>query len=89
VLVPVPVACVSEPVPKPDFFTDEQLKALDDYQLPLALWLDRRLRQLYEARIEATLDGCWFPATARGGKFVVEWAIQGAGRCLSQELSTP
>lgn len=67
VKVPVPVACIDRPVDKIELMTDDELKALNDYQLPLALWLDRRLRQIYEARLEATLDGCWFPAPARGG----------------------
>ena len=61
VQVPVPVACIDAPVPRPDFFTDAQLAAMDDYHGMLALWLDRRQRQVYEARLEAAMAGCWMP----------------------------
>ena len=63
--VPVPIACVSELVPKPDLPSDQELAAMDSYHGILALWLDRRARQIYEARLEAAMSGCW--VRGRGG----------------------
>lgn len=65
VQVPVPVACIDAPVPRPELLTDAQMAALDDYHGLLALWLDRRQRQVYEARLEAAMAGCW--QAGRGG----------------------
>ena len=62
VQVPVPVACIEQPVPKPDLPTDAEFKAADSYHAMLSLWLDRRIRQIYEARLEAALAGCWQPS---------------------------
>lgn len=59
VKVPVIISCISDPIePAPKLATDDELKALDDYRLPLALWLDRKERQLYQQRLEATVEAC-------------------------------
>ena len=60
--VPVPVSCIDAPVPQPSFTTDAELLAMDDYRLTLSLALDRMVRRVYEARIEAALAGCWQPS---------------------------
>lgn len=62
VKVPVPVSCVEKPAPRPDLPSDDEFKAADSYHAMLSLWLDRRIRQIYEARLEAALAGCWQPA---------------------------
>lgn len=61
VRVPVQVSCVAEQPKKPLMLTDAELQALDDFKLPIALTLDRRVRQAYEAELEAVLAGCWIP----------------------------
>lgn len=60
-LVPVPVPCLDEPVPRERFMSDAELKAMDDYHAVIALWLDRRLRGIYEKKLEAAMAGCWQP----------------------------
>jgi len=59
--VPVPVSCIDAPVPAPPLVTDAELLAMDDYRLTLSLALDRMVRRVYEARLEAALAGCWQP----------------------------
>ena len=58
VRVPVPVACIDQPPPRPAMLSDAELLALDDYGLVLALARDRRIRQGYEAELEAVVEGC-------------------------------
>jgi hypothetical protein len=58
---PVPVPCIAERPVKPNFVTDDELKAMTDYQLTLALYRDRVQRLGYEAEIEAVLLGCLAP----------------------------
>ena len=60
--VPVPVSCIDAPVLRPPFTTDAELLAMDDYRLTLSLALDRMVRRVYEARLEAALAGCWQPS---------------------------
>lgn len=43
---------------KPDMVSDDALKAMNDYQLTLSLYLDRRVRQGYEAQLEAAIQQC-------------------------------
>lgn len=57
-LVPVAVPCIERPPVKPSMMSDEELLALDDFGLVIALARDRRIRQGYEAELEATLEGC-------------------------------
>jgi hypothetical protein len=64
VRVPVPVSCVTEQPKKPAMLSDAELRALDDFKLPIALTLDRRVRQAYEAELEAVLAGCLTPKSA-------------------------
>lgn len=61
VLVPVPISCLDAPIKRPQFMSDAEFKAMDDYHAMLALWLDRRLRGLYELQLEAAMAGCWMP----------------------------
>lgn len=61
VRVPVPVSCVTEPPVKPRMLSNAELRALDDFKLPIALTLDRAQRIQYEAELEAVLAGCWIP----------------------------
>lgn len=60
VSVPVPVPCVKpEQLPeRPGFMTDSDILAFDSYRRTWALWLDRALRQAYEAQLEAIAKGC-------------------------------
>ena len=58
VRVPVPVPCVERAPEKPALMADEELLALDDYGLVIALARDRRLRQGYISELEATVEGC-------------------------------
>lgn len=60
VRIPVPVSCLKEgdsPV-RPSMMSDEQLDGLDDKRAVVALGQDRRIRQAYEARLEAALAAC-------------------------------
>lgn len=61
VKVAVPTSCAAEKPKRPQLPTDQELAGLDDFHLPIALHLDRRLRQQYEAELEAVLSGCWQP----------------------------
>ena len=58
VRVPVPVPCIERPPVKPSMLSDAELLALDDYGLVIALARDRRVRQGWEAVLEATVEGC-------------------------------
>lgn len=58
VRVPIAVPCLSEVPARPELLTDGALVALDDYRLVLELARDRRLRQAYEAELEAVVAGC-------------------------------
>jgi hypothetical protein len=58
VRIPVPVPCIAETPARPELLTDGALAALDDYRLVLELARDRRLRQGYEAELEAVVAGC-------------------------------
>ncbi len=61
--VPVPVSCLEAPIARPAFISDSELKAMDSYRATITLWLDRRLRSIYELQLEAAMAGCWQPAT--------------------------
>lgn len=56
--VPIPVSCVSEAPRAPALVTDAELRAMNEYQLPLALWRDRLQRKGYERELEAVLIAC-------------------------------
>jgi hypothetical protein len=58
VRIRVPVPCVEQAPQRPSLIADAELRALDDYGLVIALARDRRLRQGYEAQLEAVLAGC-------------------------------
>lgn len=60
VRVPVPVPCIApEKLPeRPQFMTDAEILAFDSYRRTWALWMDRALRQAYEAQLEAIAKGC-------------------------------
>jgi hypothetical protein len=58
VRVPVLVRCLDGLPARPSFLSDEQLLALDNYGVIVALAQDRRLRQAYELQLEALLAGC-------------------------------
>lgn len=58
VRVPVAVPCVTQAPQRPSMLADEELLALDDYGLVIALARDRRIRQGYEAELEAVVAGC-------------------------------
>lgn len=56
--VQVPIPCIDQPPVRPSMLSDEQLSALDDYGLVIALAQDRRVRQGYQAELEAVVAGC-------------------------------
>lgn len=60
VRIPVPVACIKpDDVPqRPSMLSDAQLDALDDKRAVIALGQDRRVRQAYQAQLEAAVKGC-------------------------------
>ena len=58
VRVQVPTVCIESVPTKPAMLSDAQLLALDDYALIIALAQDRRVRQGWEATIEALVAGC-------------------------------
>lgn len=58
VRVPVATPCIAESPARPDLLSDGALAALDDYRLVIELARDRRLRQAYEAELEAVVAGC-------------------------------
>jgi hypothetical protein len=61
--VPVPVSCVDQVPPRPHVFQAAELKAMDDYQLPLALAYNMAQLELYAMALEASLAGCWHPSS--------------------------
>jgi len=58
VRVPVPVPCIEQAPQRPSMLSDAEMLALDDYGLVLALARDRRVRQGYQATLEAVVQGC-------------------------------
>ena len=59
VSIPVAVPCLPSTMPvRPKVTTDDELKALDDYQWTLAVYLDRRVLIDYTAELEAVLSAC-------------------------------
>lgn len=60
VKVPVPVPCINaaDRPQRPDLATDADLLAMDRYKRTWALWGDRAEREVYQARLEAVVDGC-------------------------------
>lgn len=58
VRVPVPTPCIDRAPQRPSMLSDAELLALDDYGLVIALARDRRVRQGWEATIEALVEGC-------------------------------
>lgn len=60
VRVPVAVPCLKpEDVPqRPSLLSDQQIDALDDKRAVIALGKDRRVRQGYQAGLEAAVKGC-------------------------------
>ena len=56
--VPVPVKCVERVPERPALLSDADLLLLDDYGLVVSLARDRRLRQGYQAQLEAVVEGC-------------------------------
>lgn len=69
VRVPVPTPCISpEKLPeRPPFMTDAEILAYDGYRRTWAMWLDRMLRQAYEAQLEAIAQGCSRIPTIKAG----------------------
>lgn len=58
VLVPVPVPCIAKEPIEPELVTDDQLRKMTDYQVPLALWRDRKQRKAYIGELKAAVSGC-------------------------------
>jgi len=58
VRVRVPIPCIEQAPQRPSLMADAELRALDDYGLVIALARDRRIRQAYQAELEAALAGC-------------------------------
>lgn len=58
VRVPVPVPCLDSAPVRPALLSDAELLLLDDFGLVVSLARDRRLRQGYEATLEAAVAGC-------------------------------
>lgn len=58
VSVPVATRCVRDAPERPAFVQDDELQAMNDYQLVLALWRDRLVRIGYEAELEAVIAAC-------------------------------
>ena len=67
VRVPVPIACVDAAPPRAHVFAPDELKAMDDYHLALALRYNAVQLELYAAALEAALAGCWMPLDRSGG----------------------
>ena len=68
--VPLPVTCVREVPRAPALVTDAELRAMNEYQLPLALWRDRLQRRAYERELETVVAACQLvaaPSSARLG----------------------
>lgn len=60
ILTVVPVSCVEATPVRPPLKTDDQLKAMDDYNLTLTLLAEHYWRQIYESKLEAVMEGCRF-----------------------------
>lgn len=58
VKVPVQVKCLGEVPEKPNLITDAQLVALDAPSFINAIHIDRLTRDIYEAKLEAVVEGC-------------------------------
>ena len=58
VRVPVTVSCIEQAPQRPSMMSDQELLALDDYGLVVALARDRRIRQGYQAVLESVVEGC-------------------------------
>jgi len=58
VRVPVTVPCIEQAPQRPSMMSDQELLALDDYGLVVALARDRRIRQGYQAVLESVVEGC-------------------------------
>lgn len=54
----IPVSCVREVPRGPAFVTDAELRAMSEYQLPLALWRNRLQRKAYQRELEAVVSAC-------------------------------
>lgn len=61
VKIPVPVSCVSAMPAKPATTTDQELAAMNDYALVLALRREVLTLRGYLAELEAVLTGCLAP----------------------------
>ena len=59
-LVPVAVPCINvgDIPPRPAFWKDEDLMVLDRYKRTLAVWDERREREVYERDLEAIVRAC-------------------------------
>jgi type IV pilus biogenesis protein CpaD/CtpE len=58
VQVPVAVPCVANVPARPVLVTDAELRDMTDFQIPIALFRDRELRQAYQAVLEAIVGAC-------------------------------
>jgi hypothetical protein len=58
VRVPVTVSCIEQAPQRPSMMSDQELLALDDYGIVVALARDRRIRQGYQAVLESVVEGC-------------------------------
>jgi hypothetical protein len=56
--IPISVPCLDKVPERPSLASDAEILKQTDYAVVLSLWLDRRLRQDYEAVLEAALSGC-------------------------------
>jgi hypothetical protein len=56
--VPVQVSCVDKRPKKPQFYTDDEIKAMDDYKVVYALRRDRDLAKKYMGELEDTVSVC-------------------------------
>lgn len=67
--VRLPVPCVSSMPERPSLADDAELRAMSDYQLPLALYRDRLAARAYIAELEAVTVGCSrIPMRLTGGQ---------------------
>lgn len=56
--IPVLVSCVKQKPVRPPFYTDAQMKAMNDYQLSIALWVNRIQASNYIGELEAVMSAC-------------------------------